>query len=36
MGAQPVPEYEAFSRSTLEKGLKATLADANARYEGLD
>ncbi len=36
MGAQPVPEYEAFSKSTLEKGLKATLADANARYEGLD
>ena len=35
-GAQPVPEYEEFSRSTMEKGLKATLAEANARYEGLD
>jgi hypothetical protein len=31
-----VPEYEAFSKSTVEKGLKATLKEANARYEGLD
>lgn len=36
MGAQPVPEYEAFSKATLEKGLKPTLAEANARYEGLE
>lgn len=36
LGANPAPEYEAFSKSTLEKGLKAALADANARYEGLD
>lgn len=36
MGTQPVPEYEAFSKSTIENGLKATLAKANARYEGLD
>ena len=35
LGAQPVPEYEAFSKSTVEKGLKPTLAEANARYEGL-
>lgn len=36
MGAKPVPEYEAFSSATVEKGLKAALAEANARYEGLD
>lgn len=36
MGAQPVPEYEAFSKATSEKGLKAALAEANARYDGLD
>jgi len=36
LGAQPVPEYEEFSRSTAENGLKAALAQARARYEGLD
>ncbi len=36
MGAQPVPAYQAFSRATAEKGLKAALAEANKRYEGLD
>lgn len=35
LGAQPVPEYEAFSKSTLENGLKAALREANAKYEGL-
>lgn len=36
MGACPVPEYEEFSKSTVEHGLKETLKQANARYEGLD
>lgn len=36
MGAQPVPEYAEFSRMTAERGLRAALAHANARYEGLD
>lgn len=36
LGAQPVPEYEAFTKSTMEKGLKTTLAQTNARYEGLE
>ncbi|MEM1382951.1 MAG: enoyl-CoA hydratase/isomerase family protein [Pseudomonadota bacterium] len=36
MGAQPVPEYAAFSRITAERGLKAALAEAQARYAGLD
>lgn len=36
MGAQPVPEYAEFSKITAEKGLRAALAHANARYEGLD
>lgn len=35
LGACPVPEYEQFSRTTAEKGLKAALAEANARFEGL-
>ena len=35
LGAQPVPEYEAFSKSTAEKGLKAALTEANERYTGL-
>ncbi|MEO8543595.1 MAG: enoyl-CoA hydratase/isomerase family protein [Betaproteobacteria bacterium] len=35
MGAQPVPEYQAFSKATSEIGLKAALAQANARYDGL-
>jgi len=36
MGAQPVPEYAEFSKMTAEKGLRAALTHANARYEGLD
>lgn len=36
LGAQPVPEYEDFSKSTIGKGLKAALKEANARYEGLE
>jgi len=36
MGAQPVVEYQAFSKATSEMGLKAALAQANARYAGLD
>lgn len=36
LGAQPVAEYDTFSKSTVEKGLKAALAEANARFEGLD
>ncbi|MDD9856967.1 MAG: enoyl-CoA hydratase/isomerase family protein [Gammaproteobacteria bacterium] len=35
LGANPVPEYEAFSRMTRKQGLKAALRHANARYEGL-
>ena len=36
MGAQPVPEYEAFSKATVQKGLKVALAEAQERYKGLD
>ncbi len=36
MGAQPVPAYQEFSRATAERGLKAALAEARKRYEGLD
>ena len=36
LGAQPVPEYEAFSKATQGKGLKAALSEANARYDGLE
>ncbi len=36
MGANPVPEYAEFSKMTAEKGLRAALDHANARYEGLD
>lgn len=32
----PVPEYEEFTETTLKSGLKAALAEAQARYEGLD
>lgn len=35
LGAQPVPEYEAFSRATLKKGMKGALQEANERYDGL-
>jgi len=35
LGANPVPEYEVFSRMTREQGLKAALRHANARYKGL-
>ena len=36
LGAQPVAEYKAFSKSTVEKGLQAALAEANTRCERLD
>lgn len=36
MGAHPVPEYAEFSKMTAEKGLRAALDHANARYEELD
>ena len=32
----PVEVYQDFSRITLEKGLKAALAETNAKYDGLD
>ena len=35
-GYTKVPEYEDFVASVTEKGLRAALAEANARYEGLD
>ena len=35
-GYTRVPEYEAFVASVNEKGLRQALAEANARYEGLD
>lgn len=31
-----VPEYEQFMKRVNEKGLRAALAEANARYEGLE
>lgn len=36
LGAQHVAEYESFSKSTVEKGLQAALAEANTRCERLD
>ena len=36
MGAQPVPAYAEFSKMTSERGLRAALDHANARYQGLD
>lgn len=36
MGAQPVPAYAEFSEMIREKGLRAALDHANARFEGLD
>lgn len=36
LGAQPVPEYQAFSRTTAKSGLRAALKKARKRYEGLD
>ena len=36
MGAQPVPEYAEFSRMTAERGLRAALDAANAKYRGLE
>lgn len=36
LGAQPVAEYQAFSKATAEGGLKAALAEANSRYRGLE
>ncbi len=36
VGVQPVPEYEAFSKATAGKGLRAALKEARQRYEGLD
>ncbi len=35
LGAQPVPDYVAFSEATAKKGLKAALAEAQDRYKGL-
>jgi len=35
-GFTKVPEYVEFVASVTEKGLRGALADANARYEGLD
>jgi len=32
----PSPEYERFQKTTLEKGLKPALAEAQKKYEGLD
>ena len=34
-GANPVPEYQQFSETTERSGLKAALAEANARFKGL-
>lgn len=36
LGSQPVPEYRRFSQTTVEKGLKAALAEANAPFDALD
>ena len=36
LGYCPVPAYERFSETTLEKGLKAALEEVNAPFEGLD
>ena len=35
-GYVQVPEYERFMQMVNEKGLRPALAEANARYEGLD
>ena len=36
LGTQPVPEYQRFSETTAEKGLKAALAEGNAPFDALD
>lgn len=36
LGVLPVPEYAEFTKMTSEKGLRAALDHAQARYEGLD
>ncbi|WP_192179669.1 enoyl-CoA hydratase/isomerase family protein [Mesorhizobium amorphae] len=36
MGAQPLPEYVELTKMTIEKGLRAALDHAQARYQGLD
>ena len=36
LGTQPVPEYERFSQTTQEKGLRAALAEANAPFDALE
>ncbi|MER8961734.1 enoyl-CoA hydratase/isomerase family protein [Mesorhizobium sp. M0701] len=36
MGAQPLPEYVELTKMTIEKGLRAALDHAQARYKGLD
>ena len=36
MSMWPVPEYEEFGKTTMEKGLTTALKQANKRYEGLD
>ena len=35
-GACPVPEYVKFAQTTLEKGLRAALDEAQGPFEGLD
>ena len=36
LGTQPVPEYQRFSQTTQEKGLKAALNEANAPFDELE
>ncbi|MBT1159481.1 enoyl-CoA hydratase/isomerase family protein [Aminobacter anthyllidis] len=36
LGQQPVPEYVELTKMTVEKGLRAALDHAQARYKGLD
>ena len=36
LGTQTVPEYEKFSKTTQEKGLRAALAEANAPFDALE
>ena len=36
LGTQPVPEYDRFSKTTQEKGLRAALDEANAPFDALE
>lgn len=36
LGTQPVPEYQRFTSTTEEKGLRAALDEANAPFDALD